>query len=119
MMGLSRRRFTREFKLSAVQRLEMGVPVAELAREIEVNASTLHRWRKEHLEDAGNAFPGIGKAHRSQGRIAEMERKLGQQLLEIDFLKGRLQRMEDQLQASSGKPPSTSRSKGIGKKKTG
>jgi transposase-like protein len=42
-MGLSRRRFTREFKLSAVRRLEMGVPIAELERAIEVNPNTLHR----------------------------------------------------------------------------
>ena len=34
-MGLSRRRFTREFKQSAVRRLEMGVSIAELARAIE------------------------------------------------------------------------------------
>ena len=31
-MGLSRRQFTKEFKLAAIQRLEMGVSVAEVAR---------------------------------------------------------------------------------------
>jgi len=117
MMGLSRRKFTREFKLSVVKRLEMGFPVAEMVRAIEVNANTLRRWRKEHLENAGNAFPGPGREHGPHGRIGKLERKMGQQVLEIDSLKGRLQRIEDQLQASSGKPPSTSRSKGIGKKK--
>jgi len=35
-MRLSRRTFTREVKLSAVRWLEMGVPIAELARAIEV-----------------------------------------------------------------------------------
>ncbi len=35
-MGWSRRRFTREFKLAAVQRLEMGTSVAEVARAFEV-----------------------------------------------------------------------------------
>ena len=31
-MGLSRGRFTREFKLAAVQRLEQGISIAEVAR---------------------------------------------------------------------------------------
>jgi transposase len=49
----------------------------------------------------------------SEGRIAELERKVGQQTLEIDFLKGCLQRIEEQrmLQALTGSPRSTGRSK--------
>jgi transposase len=117
-MGLSRRRFTREFKLNALRRLEMGVPIAELARAIEVNPNTLHRWRREHLQGPGNAFPGPGKGRWPEGRIAELERKVGQQTLEIDFLKGCLQRIEEQrrLQALSGKPLSTKKLPGNGKK---
>jgi len=38
-MGLSRRQFTKEFKQAAIQRLEMGASVAEVARAFEVNAS--------------------------------------------------------------------------------
>lgn len=112
-MGLSRRRFDRDFKLNALRRLEMGVPIAELARAIEVNPNTLHRWRREHLQGPGNAFPGQGKARWPEGRIAELERKVGQQTLEIDFLKGCLRRIEEQrrLQALSGKPLSTRKSK--------
>ena len=34
-MGLSRRRFTREFKLAAIQRLEQGISIAEVARALE------------------------------------------------------------------------------------
>jgi transposase-like protein len=36
-MGLSRRQFTREFKLAAVPRVEMGASIAEVARAFEVN----------------------------------------------------------------------------------
>ena len=46
-MGLSRRQFTREFKLAALQRLETGASVAEVARAFEVNPNVLHRWRRE------------------------------------------------------------------------
>jgi len=61
----------------------------------------------------GSAFPGHGKQRWAEGRIAELERKIGQQALEIDFLKGSLQRVEQQrmLQALNGNPPSTKRSK--------
>ena len=46
-MGLSRQQFTREFKLAALQRLEKGLSVAEVARAFEVNPNVLHRWRRE------------------------------------------------------------------------
>lgn len=46
-MGLSRRTFTREMKLAAVQRLETGSTIAEVARAFEVNPNVLHRWRRE------------------------------------------------------------------------
>lgn len=111
-MGLSRRRFTREFKLAAIQRLEQGISIAEVARALEVNPNLLHRWRSEFRQGPGNMFPGHGQRRWSEGRIAELERKIGQQALEIDFLKGCLQRIEEQrmLQASNGNPQSTRRS---------
>jgi len=105
--------FTKEFKLAAVQRLEQGVSLGEVARALELNPNVLHRWRREVRQGPGNAFPGQGKQRWSEGRIAELERKIGQQALEIDFLKGCLQRIEEQrmLQAVTGNPRSTRRSK--------
>src|ERR1022692_3517597 len=112
-MGLSRRMFTKEFKLAAVRRLEQGVSIGEAARALEVNPNVLHRWRREIRQGPGNVFPGQGEQRWAEGRIAELERKIGQQALEIDFLKECLQRIEDQrmLQALTGNPPSTGRSK--------
>ena len=112
-MGLSRRQFTKEFKLAAVRQLEQGVSIAEVARGLEVSPSLLHRWRREFREGPGNVFPGNGKQRWSEGRIAELERKVGQQTLEIDFLKGCLQRIEEQrmLQALTGNPPFSRRSR--------
>ena len=52
-MGLSRRRFTREFKLAAMQRLEQGISIAEVARALEVNPNLLHRWRSEFRQGPG------------------------------------------------------------------
>ena len=112
-MGLSRRLFTKEFKRAAVGRLEEGVRIGEVARGLEVNPNVLQRWRREFRQGPGNAFPGNGKQRWSEGRIAELERKIGQQALEIDFLKGCLQRIEEQrmLQAVTGNPPSTGKSR--------
>jgi transposase-like protein len=105
--------FSKEFKLAAVQRLEQGVSLGEVARALEVNPNVLHRWRREVRQGPGNVFPGHGKQRWSDGRIADLERKIGQQALEIDFLKGCLQRIEEQrmLQAVTGNPRSTGRSK--------
>lgn len=112
-MGISRRLFTKEFKLAAVRRLEQGVSIAEAARALEVNPNVLHRWRREFRQGTGNAFPGNGKQRWSEGRIAELERKIGQQALEIDFLKSCLQRIEEErmLQALTGNPPSSAKSR--------
>src|ERR1700719_777137 len=112
-MGLSRRQFTKEFKLAAVRRLEQGVSIGEAARALEVTPNVLHRWRREFRQGPGNVFPGNGKQRWSEGRIADVERKIGQQALEIDFLKGCLRRIDEQrmLQAVTGNPQSTRRSK--------
>ena len=80
-----------------------------MARALEVNPNVLHRWRRVVREGPGNMFPGHGKPRWAEGRIAELERKIGQQVLEIDLLKGCLQRIEENrmLQALTGNPPST------------
>jgi|SRR5579863_9343517 len=112
-MGLSRRQFTKEIKLAAMQRLEMGASRAEVARAFEVNPNVLHRWRQEFRQGPGNAFPGPGKRRWEEGQVAQLERKVGQQALEIDFLKGCLQGIDEQRkpQALNGRALSTSRSK--------
>jgi len=111
-MGMSRRKFTKEMKLAAIQQLEKGSSAAEVARAFEINANLLHRWRKEFRHWPGNAFPGVGKRRWDEAKVAQLERKVGQQTLEIDFLKGCLQRIEEQrmLQALTGKPRLTSTS---------
>jgi transposase-like protein len=111
-MSVSRRKFTKEVKLAALQRLDGGASIAEVARAFEVNPNLLHRWRKEFRQGPGNAFPGLGKRRWDETHVAQLERKVGQQTLEIDFLKGCLQRIEQQrmLRALTGNPPSTRRS---------
>jgi len=112
-MVLSRRKFSREFKLAAIEQMERGASVAELARSLEVSPNLLQRWRLEFHHSPATAFPGPGIRRFEPDRASQLERKIGQQALEIDFLKSCLQRIEEQrqLQAVGGKPLSTSRSK--------
>ena len=112
-MGLARRKFTQELKMAAIQQLEAGSSVAEVARAFEINPNLLHRWRKEFQHGPGNAFPGVGKRRWEETRVAQLERKVGQQTVEIDFLKGCLQHIEEKrmLQALTGRPRPASTSK--------
>ena len=109
----SRRKFTKEFKQTAVRRLNGGQSVAEAARALEVHPSDLHRWRRELQEHGERAFNGAGKKRAEEGKLSELERKIGQQAMEIDFLKRALQHVEEQrlLRALNSGAPSTNRSK--------
>ena len=109
----SRRKFTKEFKQTAVRRLESGQSVAEVARALEVHPSDLHRWQRELQEHGDRAFVGAGKKRAEESQMAALERKVGQQAMEIDFLKRALQHVEEQrlLRALNNGAPSTGRSK--------
>jgi transposase len=95
-MGMNRRKFTREFKEAAVRRLELGASVAEVTRACEVNPNVLHRWRRELSQFGTKAFAGPGISRAEEQRIAALERKVGRQAVEIDFLRGCLQHVEEQ-----------------------
>ena len=110
---MSRREFSKEFKVEGVRRLESGQSVAEVARALEVHPTELYRWRRELEEHGERAFPGAGRMRAEESRIAELERKIGQQTLEIDFLKRALQHVEQQrrLRALEGGAASINKSK--------
>ena len=57
-------------------------------------------------------FPAWGQKRAEETRIAELERKIGQQVLEIDFLKRALQHVgqQRQLRAVNGGAPFTNKS---------
>ena len=108
-MGLSRRKFTKEFKEEAVRRLELGASLAEVARACEVNPNVLHRWRRELQDYGAKAFAGSGQRRAEEQQVAELERKVGRQALEIDFLQRCLQHVGEQrkLQALTSRGSST------------
>jgi transposase len=87
----------------------MGVSVAEVARACEVSPNVLYRWRRELREFGSRAFAGPGRSRGEEQQVARLERKVGQQALEIDFLRGCLQHVEEQrkLQAWATRGSST------------
>ena len=109
-MEMSRRVFTRDFKLGAVNELKSGKPLGFVARRLEVSANTLSRWRRELEKQPTKAFSGHGKRMLADSRQAELERKVGQQAMEIDFLKKLLRSLEEQQEADNGSEPSTRKS---------
>jgi transposase len=96
VMSMSRRQFTKEFKEAAVRRLELGASLAEVSRACEVNPNVLHRWKRELREHGVKAFTGHGKMGEEESRVAELERKIGRQAMENDFLGRCLQYAEEQ-----------------------
>ena len=84
-----------------------------MARACEVNPNVLHRWRRELRDYGAQAFAGNGQRRAEEGRVAELERKVGRQALEIDLLQRCLQHVEEQrkLQALTTRGSSTHTSK--------
>jgi len=87
------------FKLAAARWLEAGFLLAEVSRGLEVSPNVLHRWVREFRQVPGNAIPGQGQRRWSEGRVAELERKIGQLAMEIvrrGGLRACLERIEEQ-----------------------
>lgn len=114
----TRRKFTREFKMAALKRLQTGIPVGRVARELEVNPTQLQAWRREFDKRPKSAFSGEGRKRLEETGVAELERKVGQQAMEIDFLKGCLRQIEElrKSQAETANPPSAGKSSKNGRR---
>ena len=93
-MSLRRRILTMEFKQQVVGEFEAGKPLAEAAREHQVHPNCIGLW-KPNLEQYGDkAFAGNGVSYTDDAKIAELERIIGQQAVEIAFLKRVLKQLE-------------------------
>jgi len=92
-MGRKKRRvFSASFKtevvLASLQGRQSG---AEVCRERDITENLLSRWKAEFLERAPSLFEQEAQRERStqieQSRIAELERLVGRQALELEVLK--------------------------------
>jgi transposase-like protein len=99
-----RKRYSRKFQRMAVERMETCEDVAELAKELGVTRRCLYKWRRkleavEVLDEASRPHTRAA-AHRKE--ILQLKRLLAEKALEVDFLKGALQKIEARRQRSSG-----------------
>jgi transposase len=87
MSGI-RRTFSREFKVSAVQRvLEEGRSIRSVAFDLSIGKSTLGRWVMAYREDPNHCFPGSGKQKPEAGELSHLRRQVRDLEAEVDFLK--------------------------------
>ena len=123
MSTRKRRVFSREFKLSAVERLLAGETTAALSKELRISRGHLYQWcmhyrrggpqalrpahRPYKISSAAEIDPAV-KAQRvadlstARKRITALERKIGQQQLELDFFQQALRQVGVARQPSDG-----------------
>ena len=87
-MSPSRRRFSREFKLEVVRRVqETGRTQAQVAKELGISANTLSRWMRQYRSEQDEAFPGKGRQNSKDALIRRLRRENERLRQERDFLK--------------------------------
>lgn len=85
-MSLNRRKFTDEFKADAVQLVVQGQrPIAQVARELEINESSLGYWVKTYRQQ--HPDPETAPAPVDAARIAGLEAENRRLAEENAFLK--------------------------------
>jgi transposase len=114
-----RRVYSLEFKVEAVRRICAGENVVALSRSLEVRRSLLYYWLDRYREHGVERLRAPGRptfeetvglkitpAEEAAKHIAELERKVGQQSLEVDFLKRAFKHVKE-LRQQSSKPGGT------------
>jgi len=108
-----RRNFTREFKLAAIERVLGGEQAKAVSRDLRISAGSLSQWCAHYrrhgalgVRRAGRPLRALGpgpdldvaKAEYfadTQRQIAGLQRKVGQQQVELDFFRQALRRVEE------------------------
>jgi transposase-like protein len=100
---MSGKSFSLEFKLAALGQIDEGESVARVARDFGVSRKTLYQWRDQLRQGETSSDKPSERVSRpelpaelvrARERIAELERKIGQQQVELDFFRGALRRIE-------------------------
>jgi hypothetical protein len=110
------RKYDEDFRKTALERMKSCQDVTGLALELGISRGQLYRFQREALgrkpEPKPEAWLKEKAEERQRRRIADLERLVARQALELDFFKGALLRIEEnrrKREQTSGKP-STSKS---------
>jgi transposase-like protein len=85
------RSYNVEFKKQVVREFSAGATLHELGRRYEISRNLVRRWVNKYEEgalDGGAQAAGLRRNY--EARIAALERLVGRQALELEFLKGAL-----------------------------
>jgi transposase-like protein len=108
----AKRKFTKEFKREVVETVRSGaLTVTQALKQYEIVSSILYGWMDQY--DHGRFGNEPTETGALENKIAELERKVGQQAMEIEFLK-KVRAMQAQRKNGnpSGKPMSGSQYSG-------
>ena len=84
----NRRKYTKEFKLEAIQLVaQRGGDASEVARHLGIRPNLLNRWIREYKSDSQYAFPGGRKLKEPEEQIRKLEKELADTKMERDILK--------------------------------
>jgi transposase-like protein len=102
-MGKSRagevqQRYSDEFRSQAVGRMRAGARVKQLSRELNVARSVLFEWRSKAEQKRVGFYEQEErqqerKIQELRGEVRELQAKVGQQAMELDFFRGALRRV--------------------------
>lgn len=85
---MTRRRFSREFKLEAVRLVrDQNLSIARAARDLDLHENVLRKWVKDFKDDPAHAFPGHGQQKPEQAEVAALKREIKKLKAERDILK--------------------------------
>lgn len=87
--GDTRRQFTREFKIEAVEMLlNSDRKGTEVARSLGIRPELLYRWKGDYLSNEEHSFPGTGHlADPVDERVRKLERELASVKEDREILK--------------------------------
>ena len=103
-----------EFKKAAVERARTASSIPVLSKELGVHYCQVYRWLRSYEEQGEEGLQtrgGTGRPSRMpvplppaepQARIAELERKIGQQAVDMDFLRRAFKRVKESQPDNSG-----------------
>jgi len=85
---MSRKTYTREFKLQAVQLMtDQKLSIAEVSRRLGVSQNCLRNWKKAALLDPTNAFPGHGNPTPADDELRRLRAENARLRAERELLK--------------------------------
>ena len=85
---IKRRKFTPKFKAQVALEVISGVKsAAEACREYSLKPSVVSDWKATLMTNAANAFDNPVERSREQEQIAELERMVGRQTMELEIQK--------------------------------